>query len=267
MCVAAASLTRELLTDGASVGLAAASFTGSPSAWMAGATGVPGAAGPRRGAAGAHRAHRLGPFGALLTWLTRRVPAGATIVVVTARDPRGHLPALRRLRRSGTAWSWWRRAPAAASTPRLARRAGLAASSAEVKPNVEHAEAVILAAEVLLPTVQVLAEGSWLAVVYAALQAVAGQQIWVGPIELAMAAWGGLAWGRRSRWLSPAAEALGLPLLALLAGVFGWLLDPLVRTLLVDGRPWTRWACTPPDGSPRSPSGGGRSIARGRTTP
>ena len=93
------------------------------------------------------------------------------------------------------------------------------------------------AAEVLLPTVQVLAEGSWLAVVYAALQAVAGQQIWVGPIELAMAAWGGLAWGRRRRWLSPAAEALGLPLLALLAGAFGWLLDPLVRTLLVDGRP------------------------------
>jgi Domain of unknown function (DUF4129) len=93
------------------------------------------------------------------------------------------------------------------------------------------------AADVLLPTVQVLAEGSWLAVVYATLQAVGGAHVWIGPIEIALVVWAGMAWGRRRRWTSPVAEALGLPMLAIAAGAFGWLLDPGVRTLLVDGRP------------------------------
>ena len=38
----------------------------------------------------------------------------------------------------------------------------------------------------LLPTVQVLAEGGWLAVVYAAVQAFSGTVPRVGPIELAI---------------------------------------------------------------------------------
>jgi hypothetical protein len=90
-------------------------------------------------------------------------------------------------------------------------------------------------AERVLPTLQVLAEGSWLAVVYAALQALAGGPPWLGPIELGAMAWAGMAWGRRRRWTGPQAEALGLPLLALLAGAGGWLLAPEVRTLLADG--------------------------------
>ncbi|HET6380564.1 MAG TPA: DUF4129 domain-containing protein [candidate division Zixibacteria bacterium] len=90
---------------------------------------------------------------------------------------------------------------------------------------------------VLLPATQVLAEGAWLAVVYAAAQAVIGEPPWVGPLELAMAAWAGMAWGRRRRWTGPAAEALGLPLLAVAAGAFGWLLDPQVRLLLAQGQP------------------------------
>ena len=36
----------------------------------------------------------------------------------------------------------------------------------------------------------------------------------------------GMAWGRRRRWRSATVEALGLPLLALAAGAFCWLLDP-----------------------------------------
>ena len=93
------------------------------------------------------------------------------------------------------------------------------------------------AADFLLPLAQVLAEGSWLAVVYAALQAVLGAYDWIGPIEIGLVVWAGMAWGRRKRWTSPAAEALGLPLLAIAAGAFGWLLDPAVRTLIVEGRP------------------------------
>jgi uncharacterized protein DUF4129 len=90
---------------------------------------------------------------------------------------------------------------------------------------------------VLLPTVQVLAEGGWLAVVYAALQAFSGAIPRIGPIELALLAWMGLAWGRRSRWSSAAAEAIGLPALMLVGGVVGWLLAPEARTLLVHGQP------------------------------
>ena len=47
----------------------------------------------------------------------------------------------------------------------------------------------------------------------------------------------GMAWGRRRRWRSATAEALGLPLLALAAGAFCWLLDPVVRANLAVGQP------------------------------
>jgi hypothetical protein len=88
---------------------------------------------------------------------------------------------------------------------------------------------------VLLPAAHALAEGSWLAVLYAALQAVGGEKPYVSPIELGALALAGTAWSRRRRWTSPTPEALGLPLLALLAGMFGWLLDPDVRLSLVQG--------------------------------
>lgn len=90
---------------------------------------------------------------------------------------------------------------------------------------------------VLLPTVQVLAEAGWLAVVYAALQAFSGGIPRIGPLELGLLAWIGLAWGRRSRWTSAAAEAVGLPALMLLGGLVGWLLSPEVRALLINGDP------------------------------
>jgi hypothetical protein len=93
------------------------------------------------------------------------------------------------------------------------------------------------AADRLLPTLQVVAEGSWLAVVYAAAQALSGGPAWLGPIELGAIAWAGMRWGRRRRWTGPQAEALGLPLLALAAGAVGWLLAPEVRTLLAHGHP------------------------------
>jgi hypothetical protein len=88
---------------------------------------------------------------------------------------------------------------------------------------------------VLLPAAVSLAEGSWLAVAYAALQAGAGEVAHIGPIEMGALVAAGTAWSRRQRWRSPTAEAVGLPLLALLAGVFGWLLDPAVRAALIEG--------------------------------
>jgi hypothetical protein len=90
-------------------------------------------------------------------------------------------------------------------------------------------------ARILLPAAQSLAEGSWLAVVYAALQAAGGEAAYVGPIELGVLTAAGMGWGRRRRWKSRTADALGLPLLALAAGLLGWLLDPDVRFALAGG--------------------------------
>jgi uncharacterized protein (DUF58 family) len=104
LCVAAASLGRQLLDEGASVGVAAPSFTGTPQrlAWLA-----PQASESQLGRIGALLARigpvSSGPFAGLLTWLTRRVPPGTTVLVLTARDPRPHVPALRQLARGGYA--------------------------------------------------------------------------------------------------------------------------------------------------------------------
>ena len=88
---------------------------------------------------------------------------------------------------------------------------------------------------VLLPAARSMAEGSWLAVLYAALQAGGREVAYLGPLELGALVIAGTAWGRRRRWTSPTVEALGLPLLALLSGVFGWMLSPDVRLALVEG--------------------------------
>lgn len=89
----------------------------------------------------------------------------------------------------------------------------------------------------LLPPLQVLAEGGWIAALYAAVQAVTGSYPRMGPIELAILAAVGMAWARRSRWRSEAPEAIGLPVLVLLGGAAGWFLAPDVRADLVAGNP------------------------------
>ena len=80
-----------------------------------------------------------------------------------------------------------------------------------------------------------MAEGSWLAILYPPLQAIPGEVAYMGPMELGALVVAGLAWSRRRRWRSPATEALGLPLLALAAGLFGWLTSPGVRIGLIEG--------------------------------
>lgn len=102
LCVAAASLARSLLHGGAAVGMAAAGFSGTSQRLAF----LP----PRSGLAQLGRVTdllaRLGPISSgtlpgLLTWLTRRVPSGASLVVLTARAPHAVQPTLRRLQASG----------------------------------------------------------------------------------------------------------------------------------------------------------------------
>jgi uncharacterized protein (DUF58 family) len=145
LCVAAASLARRLLADGASVGVAAASFTGTPQrfAWLA-----PQASASQLARVGALLA-RIGPissspFGGMLTWLTRRVAPGASIIVLSVRDPRGHLPALRRLARSGYAVELITGGEHAAGHASQARAAGIRASVGSLTPDWERADAYVL---------------------------------------------------------------------------------------------------------------------------
>ena len=88
---------------------------------------------------------------------------------------------------------------------------------------------------VLLPAAISLAEGSWLAVLYAALQGASSRIAYLGPVELGALVIAGAAFGRRRRRASPAGNAALLVILIALSGIFGWLLDPDVRAALLDG--------------------------------
>ncbi|MGH2488559.1 MAG: DUF4129 domain-containing protein, partial [Candidatus Limnocylindria bacterium] len=67
------------------------------------------------------------------------------------------------------------------------------------------------------------------------LQVLFGEVPIIGPFELAILAGVGMAWARRSRWRGPAAEAFGLPALAVAVGSLAWLLSPEVRVALLQG--------------------------------
>jgi hypothetical protein len=83
-------------------------------------------------------------LGSLLTWLVRRVPAGASLVVLTARPLVEVRPVLRRLRASGYPVEVLvLGSPAAAAEGvAAARAAGIAASSISLEPSWETADVV-----------------------------------------------------------------------------------------------------------------------------
>jgi uncharacterized protein (DUF58 family) len=146
LCVATASLARQLLDEGASVGIAAASFTGTPQrfAWLA-----PQASASQVGRVGALLARigpiSSGPYGGLLTWLTHRLAPGSSVTLLSVRDPRNFLPAARRLVRSGYSVELAAAGPDGPAHAAIARAAGLRAASATMVPSPERADAIVLA--------------------------------------------------------------------------------------------------------------------------
>ena len=98
----AASVVRRLREDGAAFGLAAAAWSGSPRsiAFL----------GPSESVSQLERTLDLlarlssfpsGPFPRLLSGLPRHLRPGATVLILTARDPAPFLPAIRRLTNLG----------------------------------------------------------------------------------------------------------------------------------------------------------------------
>ena len=146
LCVAAGSLARALLDGGAAVGLAAAGFSGTAQrvAYLP----------ARSGAAQLGRVTdllaRLGPISSgtlasLLTWLTQRVPIGASLVLLTARPTHAVHPTLRRLIASGYGVEvLLLHADAEALT--AARGAGIRARGMTLSPDWETADVVELSA-------------------------------------------------------------------------------------------------------------------------
>jgi uncharacterized protein (DUF58 family) len=145
LTVVAASLARRLLADGASLGMAAANFAGSPQkfAWLA----------PRASMAQLPRAGELlarigpvpsAPLSALLAWLTRRMPAETALILVTARNPGRHLAVLRRMKLSGFGVELVTVGPDAVANAQAARMARLRAMTGSVEPGWEEPDAVVL---------------------------------------------------------------------------------------------------------------------------
>jgi hypothetical protein len=145
LTVIAASLARRMLADGASVGMSAANFAGSQQkfAWLA----------PRASLAQLPRVGELlariapvpsGPLTDLLAWLTRRVPAGTTIVLMSARHPGRHLAALRRMQGLGYGLELVMVGPNAAANAHASRLARMRAMTASVEPSWQRPDAVAL---------------------------------------------------------------------------------------------------------------------------
>ncbi len=122
LCVATVSLGRRLLEQGAAVGLAAASFTGSTQRLAF----VPPQASFGQVTRLADLLARCGPISSgslerLLTWTMRRVPAGCTLLILSVRDPGPMRPVLARLLRSGYDVEWVALHAGAATPPPPAR--------------------------------------------------------------------------------------------------------------------------------------------------
>jgi uncharacterized protein (DUF58 family) len=102
LCVVAASLARQLESEGAACGLAVAAFSGTTErlAFLAPSSGE-GQSGRAGDLLARISAYPSAPFEHLLGRLVRMVRPGTLVIVVSARDPAPWLPTARRLVRAG----------------------------------------------------------------------------------------------------------------------------------------------------------------------
>jgi uncharacterized protein (DUF58 family) len=146
LCVIAASVARRLLDDGASVGVAAANFAGSPQqfAWLP----------PRASLAQLPRIGELlarigpvpsAPLGTLLGWLATHAPTGSRLLLLSTRNPEPFVATLRRAQRLGFGVDLIAAGADASAHARAARLARIPAQTASVEPSWEVPRAIALA--------------------------------------------------------------------------------------------------------------------------
>jgi len=146
LMVAAASLARHALAEGASCGLAAAAFSRTLDRLAV----VAPRAGRDQLAAITDLLGRLSeipsaPFERLLARLPQTISPGTTVIVLTARDPAPYLAALTRLDRSGYPVQLVGLGPNGEQALARARAFGLAAVIGSLTPNWRTSDALVLA--------------------------------------------------------------------------------------------------------------------------
>ena len=147
LCVGAASLARRLLRDGAAVGLVVAAQLAGGRRWAyLPPSTSPGQLGRAEDLLARVQPIVTLPFERLLAVVPRRLAAGGTIMVLSARDPDPFLEPMRRLDRSGYAVTHVAFGEAREAHRRRAALAGLTARTALLEPGGRDADALVLSA-------------------------------------------------------------------------------------------------------------------------
>lgn len=147
LCVAAISLARHLLGDGIAVGLAANGYSHRPQhALHVPVGGGNGQLERLADALAALSPFASVPFGVLLAELPRRAPSGASLFVLSVRDPADYGASLRRMARAGFGVSLWAYGPSAAAHVARARALRIDASVLTLNPDWRTADALDLVA-------------------------------------------------------------------------------------------------------------------------
>ena len=146
LIVAAASLARHAVADGASVGFAAAAHTRTPERTAY----LPPSGGQDQLARIADVLGRLSqtpsaPFELVLAALPQRLAPGTAVVALGSRDPLPFLAVLRRLDASGYPVEYVALGPQAAAAVARVRGVGLAAQLATLSPDWKTSDALVLA--------------------------------------------------------------------------------------------------------------------------
>jgi uncharacterized protein (DUF58 family) len=146
LCVAAASLARRLLRDGAACGLLAGAQLSGGGQWtyLAPET-APGQLGRIEDALARMQPIIAAPFETLLDAVPRRLPPGGTVITLAARDPSTYAARLRRLQRSGFRTEHVALGPLAEEHRTRLHALGLRARVAELDPDWRSADALVLA--------------------------------------------------------------------------------------------------------------------------
>ncbi len=143
LCIAALSLARSFITEGVAVGLAVNAFSDRPQRTVF----LPPSAGLRQVATIADLLADVSPYASvpfegLLSSVTRRAPAGCSVIALSARDPLEFAPVLRRMRAQGYVASHAAFGPEAGQWTARARAFGLTSAAYRLDPDWMTADAL-----------------------------------------------------------------------------------------------------------------------------